>query len=237
MTSLGAVTAVSGGAIWAYLGKGSTIASAAPVLREALVQREARDLVKSASGAGGLAAYFALSRIGMHDALRAAPEPIDAEERQGLGRFLPKLAPANRDVLDLIFRGFGNQEKSTPLFRVDIEAVHQGIDGQLYAHQLWSHAPQRLGGTSGGVVFTASRSHFAGFAVRHTDISGRSGAVFYPTSGANRLDPGVYVFAGPRQSSGQLPQLADGDFTGNLSKPLSTAQVDFDYLSLLVSQG
>lgn len=186
-------------------------------------------------------------------------EPVAARDLGGslpfaLARFAesadmvaaPKVAVADRAAVlsplrDVSFRGFAAGAGALAEDSLQIVAVHVAQDGTTMRHDLWSHGPKRLGGTSQSVLFTAHDDAFAGFEVTHTYAATgkRSSAFFnFMASGAGpQLKPGVYVLAGPRAATGLPPELDNYAFTGDKRAPVRQSRLlglDFPYLSFAV---
>jgi hypothetical protein len=152
------------------------------------------------------------------------------------GRPLAVLSP----IKDVVFNGFAQGAHGTYANdRIDIAALHRTSDGALMRHELWSHRPQSQGGTSQSIVFTAHDDAFVGFDVMHTSAQGvTTQAMFSFSAGGGRLlDPGIYVMAGPRASTGLPPELDRFGYTGSPRAPIAEnigASRDFAYLSFVV---
>jgi len=142
---------------------------------------------------------------------------------------------------DVSFRGFATGAGSLEADTLNIVAVHLGADGATYRHDLWSHSPALIGGTSQSILFTAHDEAFAGFEVTHVaaGTGKRSSAFFdFMASGSGpQLKPGVYVLAGPRAATNAPPDLGDHAFSGDVRMPVRPSQItglDFAYLSFAV---
>lgn len=158
----------------------------------------------------------------------------------------PKIAVTGREAVlspirDVSFRGFAAGAGALADDLLQIVAVHIAPDSTVMRHDLWSHAPKRLGGTSQSVLFTAHDNAFAGFEVTHTSAtSGKGASAFFSfmASGSGpQLKPGVYVLAGPRAATGSPPELADYAFTGDVRAPVRQSRLnglDFPYISFAV---
>ena len=158
----------------------------------------------------------------------------------------PKVAVVGREaqlspIRDVSFRGFAAGPGALADDLLQIVAVHIAPDSTVMRHDLWSHSPKRLSGTSQSVLFTAHDNAFAGFEVTHTSAaSGKRASAFFSfmASGSGpQLKPGVYVLAGPRAATGSPPELADYAFTGNVRAPVRQSRLnglDFPYISFAV---
>jgi hypothetical protein len=142
-------------------------------------------------------------------------------------------------IKDIAFRGFVGGAGAHAQERIDIAALHRTNDGALMRHELWSHRPQALGGTSQPVVFTAHDDAFVGFDVMHTSAQGITTQAMFPFSagGGMPLNPGIYVMAGPRASTGLPPELDRFGYTGLPRAPIADGlrgTRDFAYISFVV---
>jgi hypothetical protein len=152
------------------------------------------------------------------------------------GRPLAVLSP----MKDVAFNGFAKGALGAHANeRIDIAALHRTTDGALMRHELWAHRPQSLGGTSHSVVFTAHDDAFVGFDVMHTSESGLTTQATFAFSqgGGMPLDPGIYVIAGPRASTGLPPELDRFGYTGLPREPIADSALaarDFAYISFVV---
>lgn len=205
-------------------------AVAAPVADA--VKRGGRLLVPEAVTARDLggALPFVLGRI-------AEPPSLLTVPRLPVAGHVPVLQP----LRDVAFRGFAGSVGDLEKDSLAVVAVHIAADGTTLRHQLWSHEPARLGGTSPSVLFSAHDDAFAGFEVtlRRADSGKRSAAMFaFMASGSGpQLVPGVYVLAGPRAATGLPPDLTDHAYSGDIHRPLRPSRLvglDFAYLSFVV---
>ena len=158
----------------------------------------------------------------------------------------PKVAVVDRvavlsPIRDVSFRGFAAGAGTLAEDSLQVVAVHIASDGTVMRHDLWSHAPRRLGGTSQSVLFTAHDNAFAGFEVTHTAAgSGKRSSAFFNfmASGSGpQLKPGVYVLAGPRAENGLPPDLSNYAFSGDKRAPVRQSRLlglDFPYISFAV---
>ena len=145
-------------------------------------------------------------------------------------------------VRDVQFHGFALARGAGALAADELRVVaaHVTLDGTVARHELWSHAPQRLGGTSPSVLFTAHDDAFSGFEVTHLSAAGKRSSAFFSfmASGSGpQLKPGVYVLAGPRVATGLAPELGRYGYSGDLRAPVRESTVlglDFSYLSFAV---
>lgn len=143
---------------------------------------------------------------------------------------------------DVQFHGFaaGRGAGALAADELRVVAAHITLDGTLARHELWSHAPQRLGGTSPSVLFTAHDDAFSGFEVTYLPAVGKRSSAFFSfmASGSGpQLKPGVYVLAGPRAANGLAPELGRYAYSGDPRAPVRESTVlglDFSYLSFAV---
>ncbi len=141
---------------------------------------------------------------------------------------------------DVSFHGFASGAGALSDDQLLITAVHIANDRTVMRHDLWSHAPKRLGGTSPSVLFTAHDNAFSGFEVTHVAASGKRGSAFFNfmASGSGpQLKPGVYVLAGPRAATGTAPDLGRYAYSGDTRAPVRASTLlglDFTYLSFAV---
>ena len=143
---------------------------------------------------------------------------------------------------DVQFHGFavGRGAGALALDELRVVAAHIAVDGTVARHELWSHAPQRLGGTSQSVLFTAHDDAFSGFEVTHLSAVGKRSSAFFSfmASGSGpQLKPGIYVLAGPSAATGLAPELGRYAYSGDLRAPVRESRVlglDFSYLSFAV---
>ena len=143
---------------------------------------------------------------------------------------------------DVTFHGFAAGVGAGALASDELRvvAVHIALDGTAARHELWSHAPQRLGGTSSSVLFTAHDDAFSGFEVTHISAAGKRSSAFFSfmASGSGpQLKPGIYVLVGPRAATGRAPELGRYAYSGELRAPVRESMVlglDFSYLSFAV---
>ena len=182
-------------------------------------------------------------------------EPVTARDLGGslpfaLARFaeggLMPTATSGVEVLspvrDVQFHGFaaGRGAGALALDELRVVAAHVAVDGTIARHELWSHTPQRLGGTSPSVLFTAHDDAFSGFEVTHLSAAGKRSSAFFSfmASGSGaQFKPGVYVLAGPRVATGLPPELGRYAYSGDLRAPVRESTVlglDFSYLSFAV---
>ena len=182
-------------------------------------------------------------------------EPVTAHDLGGslpfaLARFaeggLLPMATSGVKVLsplrDVQFHGFavGRGAGALAADELRVVAAHIALDGTVARHDLWSHAPQRLGGTSPSVLFTAHDDAFSGFEVTHVSSAGKRSSAFFSfmASGSGpQLKPGIYVLAGPSAATGRAPELGRYAYSGEVRAPVreSTALgLDFSYLSFAV---
>jgi hypothetical protein len=149
---------------------------------------------------------------------------------------VPVLSP----LRDVSFHGFSAGAGAFANDLVQVVATHHTSDGVTARHELWSHAPMRLGGTSQSVLFTAHDDAFAGFEITHTPAVGprTSGFFGFAASGAGPLlKPGVYVLAGPSAATGAAPDLGRYAYSGDKRAPVRESRalgLDFAYLSFVV---
>jgi hypothetical protein len=151
------------------------------------------------------------------------------------GRPLATLSP----LKDVAFRGFANGAGAHAEDRIDIAALHRANDGALMRHELWSHRPKHLGGTSQSITFTAHDDAFVGLDVMHATAQGvTTQATFsFAAGGGALLNPGIYVLAGPRAATGLPPELDRYGYSGFPKAPIAesaTLARDFAYLSFVV---
>lgn len=143
-------------------------------------------------------------------------------------------------IRDVSFRGFASGAGALADDQLQVTAVHISADRTVMRHDLWSHAPKRLGGTAQSVVFTAHDNAFAGFEVTHIAASGeRKSAMFnFQASGSGPLfKPGIYVLAGPRAATGLAPELGRYGYSGDVKAPVRESRLlglDFSYISFAV---
>ena len=141
---------------------------------------------------------------------------------------------------DVSFHGFAGGSGALAGDELHVVAVHRARDGTIVRHDLWSHLPKRMGGSSQSVLFTAHDNAFSGFEVTHIPASGaRSSAYFsFMASGSGpQFKPGIYVLAGPSAATGQPPDLGRYANSGNLRAPVRESRLlglDFPYLSFAV---
>jgi hypothetical protein len=152
------------------------------------------------------------------------------------GRPLAVLSP----LKDVVFNGFAQGALGAHANeRIDVAALHRADNGALMRHELWGHRPQSLGGTSKSVIFTAHDDAFVGFDVMHTSAQGITTQATFPFSagGGMLLNPGIYVMAGPRTSTGLPPELDRFGYTGFPRAPIAESGLgsrDFAYISFVV---
>ena len=172
---------------------------------------------------------FALSRFAEDASLPNVPTSATAAAA-------PMLSP----LRDVSFHGFSTGAGAFARDLVQVVAVHRASGGVTARHELWSHAPARLGGTSQSVLFTAHDDAFTGFEITHTPAIGprTSGFFGFAASGAGPIfKPGVYVLAGPSAATGAAPDLGRYGYTGDKRAPVRESRVlglDFAYLSFVV---
>ena len=171
---------------------------------------------------------FALARFAEAGLVPLVP-PVGADG--------PKVLSPLRDVS---FQGFAAGAGALVADELRVVAVHSLLDATVMRHDLWSYAPQRRGGTSSPVLFTAHDDGFTGFEVTHVSSSGKRSSAFFSfmASGSGpQLKPGVYVLAGPREQTGVAPDLARYAYSGDLNAPVRESRLlglDFAYLSFAV---
>lgn len=173
---------------------------------------------------------FALSRF-------AEDEKMIAGLRPSANSGVKVLAP----IRDVSFHGFAGGAGTLANDELKVVAVHNTTDGVVARHDLWSHGPKRIGGTSQSVLFSAHDDAFAGFEVTHVAAATgkRSSAFFgFQASGSGPLlRPGVYVLAGPRAATGLPPELGRYSYSGELRAPVRESRLlglDFPYISFAV---
>jgi hypothetical protein len=172
---------------------------------------------------------FALARFADDDALVSSPKQVE-------GSAVRVLSP----LRDVCFTGFGAGAGAFAKDQMLIAAVHRTGDGATVRHDLWSHAPERMGGTSQPVLFTAHDDAFSGFEITHIPAVGQrsSGFFGFAASGAGSiLKPGIYVLAGPSAATGVAPNLARYGYSGDARAPVRESRLlglDFAYLSFVV---
>lgn len=179
----------------------------------------------AAQGLGG-ALPFALARFAEGGLMPAASN-------------VPKALSPLRDVF---FHGFATNAGPGALSadELRIVAVHTMQDGTVARHELWSHAPKKLGGTSPSVLFTAHDEVFSGFEVTHIPAGGGRSSAFFNFMGSGsgpQMKPGVYVLAGPRAATGLAPELGRYAYSGELRAPVRGSTLlglDFPYVSFAV---
>jgi hypothetical protein len=173
---------------------------------------------------------FALSRFAEDPTFTAAPKQMAGSTTQSV------LAP----IREVSFHGFGSGAGVFTNDHVQVVAVHHGSGGAIARHDLWSHAPTRLGGTSQSVLFSAHELAFGGFEFTHVPALGaRSSGLFaFAASGSGpQLLPGVYVLAGPSAATGVAPDLGRYGYSGDRHAPVRASRalgLDFTYLSFVV---
>ena len=173
---------------------------------------------------------FALSRFA-EDATFTA-----AARRAASGTAQLMLTP----MREVSFHGFSRGAGAFANDHVQVVAVHHASDGVTARHDLWSHAPERLGGTSQSLLFSAHEQAFGGFEITHIPaIGARSSGLFaFAASGSGpQLLPGVYVLAGPSAATGVAPELGRYAYSGDRHAPVRANRVlglDFTYLSFVV---
>ena len=173
---------------------------------------------------------FALSLFAEDATFTAAP-------KRAADRTAPRMLTPIRDVS---FHGFSSGAGAFANDHVQVVAVHHASDGITARHDLWSHAPKRLGGTSQSVLFSAHELAFGGFEITHVPaIGARSSGLFaFAASGSGpQLLPGVYVLAGPSAATGVAPELGRYGYSGDRHAPVRENRVlglDFTYLSFVV---
>jgi len=160
---------------------------------------------------------------------------VSASKRADATAF-PVLSPLH----DVSFHGFSTGAGAFANDLVQVVAVHQASNGVNARHELWSHAPARLGGTSQSVLFTAHDAAFTGFEITHVPAVGprTSGFFGFAASGARpMLKPGVYVLADPSAATGAAPDLCRYAHTGDKRSSVRESRVqslDFAYFSFVV---
>ncbi len=173
---------------------------------------------------------FALSRFAEDATFTAAPK------RAADGTAQPVLST----LRDVSFHGFSTGAGAFAHDHVQVVAVHHTSDGVTARHDLWSHAPTRLGGTSQSVLFSAHELAFGGFEITHIPAVGArtSGFFAFAASGSGpQLLPGVYVLAGPSAATGVAPDLGRYAYSGDRHAPVRESRalgLDFTYLSFVV---
>ena len=177
---------------------------------------------------------FALSRFAEDHSMIAGIKRFT-----GVGEQVPTLSP----VRDVAFHGFAGGSTHAGALAEDqlqVTAVHVASDGVVARHDLWSHGPKHMGGTSQSVLFTAHDDAFSGFEVTHIPASGKRSSAFFSFMASGRgpqLKPGIYVLAGPRLSTGLAPDLGRYGYTGDVRAPVRESRLlglDFAYLSFAV---
>lgn len=125
--------------------------------------------------------------------------------------------------------------------RIDVDALFATPSGDVHRHALWEHRPEVEGGSCPSVSFSAREGAFTGFHIRvtGTDGSQREGAfVAGRQAGQRSWLPGVYVLAGTRRSTGQLPSAEALRFSGDAAAPVAGIgagdRPDFPYLTVIV---
>lgn len=173
---------------------------------------------------------FALSRFAEDAMFTAAPKRAADSTTQLV------LSP----LRDVSFHGFSAGAGAFANDHVQVVAVHHTRDGVTARHDLWSHAPTRLGGTSQSVLFSAHDLAFGGFEITHIPAMGArtSGFFAFAASGSGpQLLPGVYVLAGPSAATGVSPDLGRYAYSGDRHAPVRESRLlglDFTYLSFVV---
>jgi hypothetical protein len=166
----------------------------------------------------------------------AVDESYVRGQRKAAGRPLATLS-AQKEVEfhGLAQRGAGFESKS----RYAVRAMYRTDVGQLVHHELWSHAPAALGGTSASTLMTAFDDAFVGFEINHVDESGResAGSFRFLAGGGEALTPGIYVIAGHSAATQAPPYLRAFKYSGDPRAPIADSidfKRDFDYLSFVV---
>ena len=183
-----------------------------------------------AAQVSGGAFPFALQRFAM------GPEFVANQKRLAADGAPAVLSP----IFDVKFNGFSAGADRFADDHLQVVAAHHTLDGVTVRHDLWSHAPKRLGSTSPSVLFTAHVDAFAGFEITHTPAVGAVTSGYFSFAGAGngpQLKPGVYVLAGPSAATGVAPDLAHYAYTGDARHPVRASRVlglDFAYLSFAV---
>ena len=173
---------------------------------------------------------FSMARFAFEGSMIAAA-------KRDLSESAPALLSPIRDVT---FHGFSAGAGRFAEDELRVVGVYHTPERVIARHDLWSHAPMRRGGTSGGVMFTAHDDVFGGFEITHMPANGvtSSGLFAFAASGSgSSLSPGVYVIAGPSAATGVAPDLGRYAYTGNPSAPVRENRVlglDFTYLSFVV---
>lgn len=222
------VAVAGAGSMWAGVPDATGVADGQKGGGRALVAETvaARDL--------GGSLPFALSRFAEDEKMIAGIKRYTA-----VGEKMPTLSP----IRDVTFHGFAGGAAGAGALVDDqllIAAVHIASDGVVLRHDLWSHGPKRLGGTSQSVIFTAHDNAFSGFEVTHIPASGKRSSAFFNfmASGSGpQLKPGVYVLAGPRAATGLAPELGRYGYSGDVRAPVRESRLlglDFAYLSFAV---
>jgi hypothetical protein len=157
-------------------------------------------------------------------------------QKRDAARPLSQLSP----LKDVSFHGFAGRAAGTHAEdQLFVVAVHRASNGALMRHELWSHGPKRLGGTSPSVLFTAHDDAFAGFEVTHVPLYGPNTQAFFSfaANGGPIMSPGVYVLAGPRAATGLPPELGRYAYSGDIHAPVRESRLlgkDFAYISFVV---
>lgn len=175
---------------------------------------------------------FLLARV--HD------EPAPGTDAGDLRRFrLLTLAPDRR----IRFCGWAHADAMhLARARIEVHALFSAPSGGVHRHVLWEHRPEAEGGPCPSVSFSAREESFAGFQLRvaHADGSQQEGAFLGGRHPRQRpWWPGVYVIAGTRRSTGQLPPADALRFSGDPAAPLAGVgagdRPDFPCLTIIVS--
>jgi hypothetical protein len=157
-------------------------------------------------------------------------------QRKVAGRPLATLSPQK----EIEFHGFGARGAAFDRdSRFAVRALYRTDTGQLVHHELWSHAPMALGGTTPGTLMTAFDDAFVGFEFTHVGADGRQsvGTFSFLAGGGEGLTPGIYVIAGHSAATQAPPYLRAFKYSGDPRAPIADSidfKRDFDYLSFVV---
>lgn len=225
----------------ASAGMGAAVAGATSVFTGGPVAASAAGIAKGGGQAfvsepvvarvSGGSFPFALSRFAEDTTFTAAPKRTEADNTAQL-----VLSP----LRDVSFHGFSAGAGALANDHVQVVAAHHGTGGVTARHDLWSHAPKQLGGSSQSVLFSAHELAFGGFEITHIPAVGvrTSGFFAFAASGSGpQLLPGVYVLAGPSAATGVAPELGRYGYSGDRHAPVRESQLlglDFAYLSFVV---
>jgi hypothetical protein len=172
--------------------------------------------------------------------LTLAKFAIDEEyvggQRKVAGRPLASLSPQK----EVEFHGFGGgANRFSPNNRLTVRALFAIDSGDVVHHELWSHRPQSLGGTSPSTLMAAFDDAFVGFDISHVSEDGvtSSGRFMFDGVNGERLTPGIYVIAGNSAATNAAPYLRAFKYSGQPRAPIADSadlSRDFDYLSFVV---